>query len=197
MKKLVLSLTAVVFAACSFAQTTSTSTGKTGIGIRAGVNLSKFGGDAEGTKNHTGLNIGLDYAIPLGTSFAIQPEVAYSELGAKYDLAGMEAKEKLTYITVPILAKYTFATSGFSLYAGPQLGIMMSAKVKGLPGGTVDVKEEYNTTDFSGVFGLEFLIPNTGLFLSGRYQLGFSNINKDGNGKLNNNAATILVGYRF
>ncbi len=196
MKRTLLTLAAIAVTAVSFAQSKgSGSMSGTTFGVRAGINLAKFGGDAPDSKFNTGLNIGVDAVIPVATSFAIQPELAYSEMGDKQTFMGVDIKTKITYLTLPVLGKYTFSTSGFSLYLGPQLGIRMGAKSKS-PAGSVDIKEGLNTVDIAGVFGMEFMIPNTGFLLSGRYQLGFSDIAKDAS-KVNNNGASILVGYRF
>lgn len=204
MKKLL--LTAVI--ACSglslFAQTNSTvSTSPVSFGIRAGVNLSKSTGDAPAgvsTKSLLGLNAGVFANFHLSESFGIQPELAWSTLGDKTEgnipgLGNAKYKTVLNYLTLPVLAKYTFTGSGFSLYAGPQVGFLLSAKQKS---GDVsgDVKDSFKSTDFAGVAGAEFEFPNTPFNISGRYQFGLTKVLEAGSdSKIN--AATFTLGYRF
>lgn len=199
MKKLL--LTAVI--ACSglslFAQTNSTvSTSPVSFGVKAGINLANFSvseGELD-SKSKLGLNAGVFATIHASESFGIQPELAWSTLGAKAKESG--GKQILNYLTLPVLAKYTFATSGFSLYAGPQIGFLLSAKSK-LGDESISNKDQFKSTDFAGVAGLEFEFPNTPFNISGRYQFGLSNIAEGSTGdvKLKNNAATFTIGYRF
>lgn len=192
MKKSFLLLAAIAFAGItSFAQTTSTVTeSPVSFGLRAGINLAKISGESQSSGTLIGLNAGAFATFHLSSSFGIQPELAWSTLGAKQD----DDKLVSNYITLPVMAKYTFANSGFSLLAGPQIGVLLSAKLK-LNGQSIDNKDAYKSTDFAGVAGAEFEIPNTKLNISGRYQFGLSSVAK--NGDVKNNAATFTVGYRF
>lgn len=202
MKKSFLLLAAIAFASvASFAQTTSTVTASpVSFGVKAGINLANLsakstGSDFENLKSKIGLNAGVFATFHVSESFGIQPELAWSTLGAKAKEG--DTKLAFNYLTLPVLAKYTFTGSGFSLLAGPQIGYLLSAKAKG-DGADQDIKDFLKSTDFAGVAGLEFQIPNTKFNIAGRYQFGLSNIlDADGDGKLKNNAATFTVGYRF
>ncbi len=185
MKQLYLVLSAIFFTSIGFAQLP-------GVGIRGGINVAKYGGEVGSLESAVGINIGVDLNLPLGPSFSLQPEVAYSEMGAK---GGGGMSQKLSYIAIPVLGKYEFVGSGFSLYAGPQIGILTGAKMKSAAG-SINIKEVFNTTDVAAVLGLEFKIPVTSLFVSARYQFGLTDIDKD-DAKLTNNGATLLLGWRF
>lgn len=192
-----------------FAQTTnSTTSSPLSFGLKAGVNLATMTGDAgedASKKMLLGLNAGVFATYHVSESFGIQPELTWSTLGVKLKEKGGngEATLKMNYLTLPILAKYTFEGSGFSLYAGPQIGYLLSVKSKITDGTNVTEgsnKDGYKSTDFAGVAGLEFEIPNTKFNISGRYQLGLTKIAKGSNsddkgGKLN--AATFTVGYKL
>ena len=95
------------------------------------------------------------------------------------------------------MAKF-FVAKGFSLEAGPQIGFLMSAKVKA-DGESADIKELYESIDFGLNFGAGYDVSeniNIGL----RYSLGLSNILKVEEGddsKLNNSNIAIAVGYKF
>lgn len=205
MKKVLFLAAAVACTTFSFAQEKKMATSSAiSFGVKAGVNLSNFsesvpsGEDKEDFSSKIGLNAGVFATFHLSNSFAIQPELTWSTMGVKEKEDGSDAKMPLNYLTLPVLAKYTFAGSGFSLYAGPQVGFLLSAKVKG-DGASVDIKDSFKSTDFGAVAGLEFEIPNTKLNISGRYQFGLANIAKDAPDgyKLKNTAATFTVGYRL
>ena len=190
-----LSLT-VLTAPKSFAQ----SKEATGVrfGLKAGINLANITtkpSDGTSTGFLPGINGGFFSTIPIAVGFAIQPELTYSGLGAK----DKESSDKvnLSYLTLPVLAKYSFANSGFGAYLGPQIGYLFSAKQKS-EGTSEDIKDGFKSTDLSGIFGIEYFSP-IGIGLSARYQLGLSNIVKDNElgASVKNKAIIFSVGYRF
>ena len=149
-------------------------------------------------KSKIGINAGAFASIPVGEGFAVQPELLFSAMGAKINDGNDEGKYLLNYISVPVLAKFNLPESKFSVYAGPQIGFLITGKAKAA-GTTIDVKDQFESTDFSGVFGLQYEIANN-VNLSTRYQLGFSNIIKDdnnGESKVKNNALNFTIGYTF
>ena len=155
-------------------------------GAKAGLNMSNFGGDAEGTDMKVGFQVGGFAEIKVSDKFAVQPEL---------DFDGTTVTENLNYIVVPVMAKY-FAAEKFSIEAGPQIGFLMSAKAKA-DGESVDIKDEFNSTDFglNVGFGYDFT-ENIGVGL--RYTAGLSNIAKDsGDFKVNNTNIALTVGYKF
>jgi len=167
------------------------------LGAKAGLNLANIketGTGAGSFKSITGFIVGGFAAIPVSSSFAIQPELLYGQYGAKSDALGISIDLKTSYLSVPLLAKYSFKETGFSLLAGPQIGVLLSAKTLG-----VDVKSSFQGSDVSGVFGAEYELKN-GLSIAARYQLGVSNIEKSTVGsdtKAKNNAFQFTVGYAF
>jgi len=195
MKKVILLLAAGFIGLSAMAQT-KTAAKTTTFGIRAGVNLSTFGGDdADDVKSKIGLNAGVYANILISNGFSIQPELAYSQLGCKFEDGG-DIRYALDYITLPVLAKYDFSNSGFSLYAGPQIGFLATAKIKD-DNDSEDVKDSFKSTDFAGILGAQYLIPSTKFGLTLRYQFGLSNIVDEDNVDLKNNAATLGVFYNF
>jgi hypothetical protein len=180
---------------------------KTGIkfGARAGVNFSNMTAKSPGISvsfsSLTGFNAGGFVEIPAGDKFAIQPELAFSQMGAKFKVPDGEGgtfsgTSKLNYLTLPALVKFKVPNTGIGIYAGPQVGLLLSAKEEGY-GESTDAKDNYNSSDFAGVFGGEYFF-DAGIGISARYQLGLSNIAKDaGDNTVKNTAFTITVGYRF
>jgi hypothetical protein len=83
MKKLILGV-ALTAGSLAFAQTTGSSSSPVRFGIKGGMNAS-LSKDAslEDQKSKIGFNAGVFANIPLASSFSVQPEVLYSQYGAK------------------------------------------------------------------------------------------------------------------
>lgn len=184
-------------------------------GIKAGLNIADFGGDAEDTNVRAGFHAGVLAEIKFG-NLAIQPEILYSQQGSKtkfnYYTPGtpdstIEYTAKSAYINVPIALKY-YVIEGLSLQAGPQVGFLVSAKEEGeitAAGESVtvetDVKDGYEKVDFSLFGGVGYDLP-IGVFFQARYYAGLTNFAKENNEepenmKLTNNVFSFSVGYKF
>jgi len=102
MKKLMITVTLVAFAAMAHAQFT--------FGARAGFNLTNMnesgGGISLDTKMKPGFQIGVvgDYAI--SEAFVIQPGILFATQGARIDIFGVKGSINLNYLQVPINAQY-------------------------------------------------------------------------------------------
>lgn len=152
-------------------------------GVKGGVNFSSFSGDGyesfEDPKERTAYHLGLLAEIPLGERFSIQPEVLYSAQG--YDIASLDDADdiefQLDYINVPILAKF-YLFNRFSIEAGPQIGFLVNEEVDFNPGddgGDVNLDDDqFKSVDFGVGLGASYKISN--FFISGRYNLGLSDI---------------------
>lgn len=201
MKKIKFYLLSVslLFAVNLFAQ--NSRTGSVSYGVKAGINIANIAIKPEDAtvsqSSLIGLNAGFFATIPVAESFAIQPEVLYSGLGTKVSTGGVNAEIKLDYITVPVLAKYKVTGTGLGIYVGPQVGYVLSSKIKS-EGVSVDVDDSFKKADFSGIGGVDYSLP-FGLSLSARYQLGLINIAKEASGdeSAKNNAITLSVGFSF
>ncbi|HSB93168.1 MAG TPA: porin family protein [Flavitalea sp.] len=161
-------------------------------GIKGGVNIANLNLESDADlSSKTSFYLGGLAHLHISQHFAIQPELMYSGQGAKYDET--DDKINLNYITLPILAQY-MTGSGFRLETGPQVGALVSAKVKHNDNST-DIKDEYKKIDFSWAFGAGY-VSNSGLGIDARYNLGLSNIN-DGTSKIKNNVFQIGLFYQF
>ena len=199
MKKIkifLLSLTVLV-AAQSFGQNEEVRGVR--FGVKAGINIAdltiKPAVPENSTSSLIGVTGGVFATIPGGAGFAVQPEINYSGMGAKEGTSN--SKLMLNYLSIPVLAKYSFESAGFAAYLGPQFSYLLSAKAK-TSGVSVDAKDRIKSKDIGGVIGIEYFLP-AGVGLSARYQLGFSNISKETTGgeSVKNKAITFTVGYRF
>ena len=203
MKKLILSAAVAVLGVVGMnAQNVNTEALQ--LGVRAGLNMANLNGDIPAgikTKSLTGFHVGLFTEFPVAPKFSVQPEVIYSEQGAKLESSiegiNTSADMKLQYINVPILAKYYIA-DGFNLQAGPQIGFLTGAKIKG-DGDEIDIKDDLKGTDFGLLLGAGYKMP-MGLTIDARYNLGFSNIYDDNeldDIKLKNGVFQVGLGYQF
>jgi len=171
-------------------------------GVRIGGNYATIAGDdTENLDGKIGLNIGGYAEFNVADRFSLQPEVFYSQQGTKYsDSGGFDGKFNFDYINVPVMAKF-YATEGFFLEAGPQIGILMSAKDKydSPTSGEDDIKEFISNTDFAGNIGAGYQFES-GLNVGARFSYGFSNINEfDDVGDFTNRNClfSLLFGWRF
>ncbi|WP_438946114.1 porin family protein, partial [Sediminibacterium sp.] len=189
MKQFFLFLVFVFSVAIINAQTKSAKRGGVGITLSPILSdLSTADGDLS-SKTKFAFSGGLFFSIPVGSEVSIQPELTYAKLGGKWtDNSG---RLDLDYLLIPVLATFRLEGAGFHVYAGPQYGILLSAKDITNNGSAVDVKEYFKSGDFSLVGGAEFIPKGVGVGL--RYQLGLSNIvtiqdQVFGSQKLTNNA---------
>ncbi|HRE50037.1 MAG TPA: porin family protein [Flavitalea sp.] len=164
MKKLLL-IPAILFSLGLFAQ-------KFQLGLKAGANVSNFSGGDFGNidkKALVGFHGGGFVSFLLGDNFAIQPEVLFSSQGAKLKNAGNEENFKVSYLNIPILAKYRF-NGGFYLEAGPQIGFKVGENV---PNNTIN--NFAKDLDLSLDAGLGFH-SQSGFGIGGRYTAGLSKV---------------------
>lgn len=208
MKKLFLGA-AVAMSSLTFAQQ---------FGVKAGMNVSSISDDSslsdQGSK--IGFNAGFFMNAPLGTNFSIQPEILYNNLGSKVTLTEVDINDTtyrteyarhLDYITVPVMFQYN-ATPEFYLEAGPEFGLLVSArdKYKSTEDGatqnsaTSDIDtDNFNTFNFGlGLGAGYYFTPKIGL--TARYVAGLTDIAKDrpnGSDSVKNNVFQVGLAYKF
>lgn len=180
MKKQLLSL-CIVIGTIAFAQ----STDGPRFGVKAGGNVSSFTGSDSKTK--IGFYAGAFVNVPISDAFNIQPEVVYSQQGAKaksdYEMATYTIKnmqQNLSYINVPVMVQYN-VTPEFYVEAGPEFGVLLSAHAKGdINGSTIKVsnKDTMNTFNLGGGIGLGYRFTEN-LGVNVRYTAGLTKIVKN------------------
>ncbi|HVX51603.1 MAG TPA: porin family protein [Chitinophagaceae bacterium] len=171
-------------------------------GVRAGVNIANVNIKTQGLSIKpgavAGINAGIFLNFHLAPQVSLQPELAYSGMGYKVNVSGITGTETTSYLTLPVLLKVKIPASGLGIYAGPQAGILLSAKDKS-QGETQDAGNNYKSTDFAGVAGLEYSFK-LGLFFSARYQFSLANVastNQGQSASVKNNCVSLLAGLRF
>ncbi|MEW6412904.1 MAG: porin family protein [Candidatus Zixiibacteriota bacterium] len=197
MKKLVIVL-AVILLTATFAQATE-------LGFKAGLNMANLSGDIENNKTMTTFGGGVFARLSVARQFFVKPELLYVMKGTQADSDEVEDKLKFEYIEIPVLVGYQFPTPGPvspSIFAGPSLGILMSANNEE-EGEETDISDVVKSTDFGLVFGggVDVAIGTGGkLTFDGRYTFGLSNLNDDEDFtqyELKNRVFSFYVGYSF
>jgi len=156
-------------------------------GLKAGVNVSDFYGDAaEGSDVRSGFSGGLLFNYRFDDYWALQPEVLFSIKGADLE-SGLTGEDgpteyELGYLNIPVLAKFYIPTGSATtpnLYAGPDVGFKLYSDANDR-----DIDDQLKDVELGIAFGagLDFnlgsnpvnFIRTVGLDL--RYTLGLTDI---------------------
>lgn len=193
---------AFFFASNSFAQVN--------FGVKAGLNLATFSGDAvSDAETKSGLVVGGLMQYHFSPMFTLQPEVLYSMKGSEFSGGGVTQTWSVNYLEVPVALRLNIPLQSGSpvspyIYAGPALGVLLSAEVeqKGQNANniTVDVKDQVTSTDFSLVFGagIGFNLGGHELGVDFRYGLGLGSIDDSGNNlDVKNNVMSLTASFAF
>lgn len=179
MKRILLIVFATFFMANTYSQGLD-------LGVKAGVNFATISDASVNLDNRTGFHAGFFMAIKFNDKLAIQPEMLYSQQGADFDLG----KFNLDYVNFPIVMKY-YLVKGLNLQLGPQFGFVVNDEISfaGIAGDA-----EAEKFDVGGIIGAGVDMP-FGLRIDARYNIGFSNVTKDADGK--NSVFSLALGYSF
>src|SRR6476659_7811996 len=117
---------AILSSTVLFAQKMTHDEGRTTFGMRGGVNFYTITGKNEGGTKldnniKTGVNVGVNAEIPLGTGSYLQPGVLYTQKGADFTNSN---SLKLTYIEIPVnyIYKPVLGNGRMLLGFGPYVG---------------------------------------------------------------------------
>lgn len=176
--------------------TTSVQAQHTNVGIKGGLNLYNVNNESsENGEAKAGFHLGLIGHIHLNERFAFQPEVVFSTQGSKRKELGQEVKLNLNYINVPLLLQYMF-DNGFRLQAGPQLGLLVSAKNE-VNKSEINQKDDYKNIELGASFGMGYVNPNSNFGIDARYNLGLTDINENSAGVSSNRGFQLGLFYLF
>lgn len=183
MKKIL--LLAAIFAGSFAAQAQGIN-----FGIKAGANFANFNGGDLNTEGITNFHAGAVLELNIVPMFSVQAEGLFSSQGATYrDTALDIAKDiDLTYISVPVLAKFYVLPEVLSLTAGPQFSFLVDE---------ADEAYESNSFDLAVSGGAEVKII-AGLFAQARYNIGVTKVSDSAAfGDAKNAVFQLSVGYFF
>lgn len=170
-------------------------------GAKAGANFSTISSDNfDSFDSRTAFHLGLVAEIMFSDTFAFQPELVYSSQGSDYSETGLEGTVKLDYLNVPLIAKY-YVAEGFSLEAGPQIGLLLSATDEGeFDGGSYDedIKDFVKGIDLGVNLGVGYKL-DSGLNFGARYNIGLVDVNDEyeEGGTYKNSVLQAYIGFFF
>ncbi len=166
-------------------------------GLKAGINSSSLKTTGSGatftSDSKIGFYAGAFAQLGVAQYFAVQPEIMYSLLGARYKYLNVTVNRNLSYISIPVLLSYV--KDGLSIVAGPQISFLVAANDKGTNISN-DIKSQFQTTEIAGIVGAGYTTLG-GFGFDARYHLGLSDIVKDNSSgyKLKNNNFQFGVHY--
>jgi hypothetical protein len=144
------------------------------LGIRGGVNLSKFVGEDAGSESMKGMNFGASLTLLSVGPVSIGPEVYYAKKGGEFDPATATAESlefELSYLEVPLLARFTFPLGErLSMYVGggPVYGWNLDCTFSAATDPNAEAREcgqQFSTFDTAMESADKGIVANVGLNL--------------------------------
>ncbi len=201
-------------------------------GVKAGFNATTISrnDDNDGyydndQKMKAGFNAGVFVHIPVAEKFSVQPELLFSQLGAKSEtkyryteenqMVAINGTDKLNlnYLVLPVMVQYNILPQLY-VEAGPEFGFLLGGKSKGdvtiaqSEGNFTSYQSEkfsdkinmdrFNRFNFGvGIGAGYYFTPQFGV--TARFTAGLTNIMKDSFDafKARNNAFQVGVAYKF
>jgi hypothetical protein len=143
-------------------------------GLKGGLNIANQIGNVgflvpSNDQSRFGVHVGVYSSISLTKKFSLQPEIIYSEQGAK-NRTSPDFNVKSSYINLPIVLNYSL-TRKLTFGTGPQFGFLLDASSKFM----YPNANWYYQNDFSWIMGFSYHLP-LDLNFSIRYAFGLSDI---------------------
>lgn len=164
---------------------------KVNVGVKVGLNMQQLSGAPSFKSDYKPGIVGGAFVSVRKNKIGVRLEGLVKT--ARIDVAPPSTGHINTLaLDVPVLFEYKLI-SRLWLQVGPQFTDIISAKDQN----SNDVKNTFNSSDISGVLGLEALLP-LHLTVGARYILGFTDMNKSGLGdSWKNRSIQVSVGFRF
>ena len=141
-------------------------------GFKGGLNVSTIGAKSTGLTTRLGYNLGFYASRQYFQELGLQTELLISYQGAR-DQSFSDQKLNYTYLTLPVFANIYFQ-EGVAMELGAQIGLLLRA-IEYNNGDKINIRDNVNNFDFSGVIGLSYTKPYGSAGL--RYVLGVTNTN--------------------
>ena len=147
-----------------------------GGGPSLAINFSQVDGDGVGGYKKLGLNLGGFVYYSFNDKIALQPEILFSQKGAREVNETMAWNFRANYFDVPVILRITALEKNFGKLiaeVGPSFGYLINAK-RGLAPIIQNVTPEYNKLSYEFHAGFGFRFPQ-GLMVSIRHSTSFIN----------------------
>ncbi len=182
-----------LFAFAAILLTSFVSNAQIRFGANAGANFTNLMGKDVESDPQPGFYIGAHCAIPLTEKLNLIPALRFSAEGAKEDFLGTTFHLNTSFINIPVLLNYQTGKLFFEV--GPQAGLLISSKMK-VDGDSEDVKEEFNSMNFSAAAGAGYMITNN-IGVNLRLNIGLVNIEKESDETISMSGLQLGVLYTF
>jgi len=184
---------------------------QTTLGVKGGINIANVDTNiadiSDLADSKTGFVGGGFVTLGLGSLFALQPELLYSQKGFQADEFGETVKLNTNYIEIPVLLKAQFKLAMLrpAVYAGPVVSFETGCDVS-VTDISVSCDEDEGFVDrkkneWGAVFGanVDLILGSITLILDGRYQLGLTNLADvpDSDDSVKSNVWQIMAGVGF
>lgn len=166
-------------------------------GLKGGINIGKEKSTDSGFSFTSDASVaflaGFYADFMVSEQISLSPELIYHIDGGKYNFGSVSGRDKLSYLSVPLLLKY-HATDRLNIHAGPQFGYLVDATAE-INGQSISSTDGIKTINASFAFGGE--VGFTSMSLGLRYVLGLSNLSDvDGStAKVTLNTLQIYLGF--
>ena len=161
---------------------------QTTLGVKGGINIATVDTNVSDISDlvdsKTGFVGGVFVTLGLGSLFALQPELLYSQKGFQVEESGQSTQLGTNYIEIPVLLKAQFKLAMLrpAVYAGPVVSFETGCTVS-VSDISVNCSDDEGFVDrkkneWGAVFGanLDFIVGPVILILDARYQLGLTNL---------------------
>ena len=124
-------------------------------GVKAGPSYTKFRGvdpaqlSSASNAYRLGFHAGVLAEVKVTDTFSVQPELLYSQKGAKNKLVS-EVYDVFSYLDLPIMVKARLGETGFFLEGGPQFGYLLRATSTFMDY-SYNVRDSYEKVDVVGL----------------------------------------------
>jgi hypothetical protein len=175
-------------------------------GLKAGPSYTKFRGvdpqqlSSASNAYRLGFHAGVMAEIKVTDKVSVQPELLYSQKGAKNKLVS-DIYTVFSYLDLPIMVKARLGETRFFLEGGPQFGYLLSAKSTFMSY-SYDERSSYEKVDVGYAAGLGYQLAS-GPLIGFRFNGGLTRLNKPfiSGGQIRptedmwNNAFQLYAGY--
>ena len=192
MKKILIT---VVFAALAIAGANA----QVKFGVRAGLNHTDQAAKEYDIKQETvpriSFHVGALVEYAFNDVVLMDAGLTYSNQGYKTKIGDGKVIDHT--LNLPVWFKYDF--TGFRPKAGLYAGYILSQQLKGNGNSKTVDSDSYNHFDYGIGLGVEYNLPNNGLFFEASYNWGLANLKKNGDAKNyeNNRVIQVGIGYKF
>jgi hypothetical protein len=172
-----------------------------GVGVKGGLNLANVSVDPDDEDccdMKVGGVVGGFVNVPFSEMASFQPEVLFTQKGAKFGEGTDEGKLKVNAVEIPLLFRADLSSGDGArpfVVVGPAFSFKTSAKFEDNAGNEVDADEDIESTDVGLIFGGGVAAgPAT---FEARYDLGLRDLDKSAGQKVKSRTLSFLIGFRF